>query len=102
MPSAMNEVIAVSLCLDVAPSGTIDFPTGTAAAGADRIQPDLHTGIACVANNPKNLAHAVRRRLAHKARPGDVVINCARSIFLRPNIEQNEVDLANRRGAIGL
>jgi len=39
---------------------------------------------------------------AHKAGPGDVVINRARSIFLRPNIEQEKVALANRRGALGV
>src|SRR6266446_571738 len=100
MPGAMNEVVAVSLGLDVAPRGAIYFPTGNAPSGADRIQYDLHAGIARVANNPENLTHTVRRCLAHKARPGDVVINCARSIFLRPNIEQNEVALANGRGAL--
>src|SRR5882762_3147884 len=99
MPGAMNEVVAVSLCLDVAPRGAIHLPAGNAASGADRIQYDLHAGVARVANDAKNLTHAVRRCLAHKAGPGYVVINCARSIFLRPNIEQNEVALANRRGA---
>src|SRR6266581_5111372 len=100
MPGAMNEVVAVSLCLDVAPRGAIHFPSGNAASGSDRLQYELHAGIARVANNRKNLTHAVRRCLAHKAGPGDVVIHCARSIFLRPNIEQNEVALANRGGAL--
>ena len=45
----------------------------------------------------KNFPHAIRRRLADEARPGDVVVDRPGRIFLRPDIEQNKVAFTNRR-----
>src|SRR5258708_4050120 len=95
MSGAVNEIIAEALLLDVAASGAVYFPSGDAAPGVDCIGHGFYAGVASVAHNLENLAHAAGRRLADKTHPRDVVIHCSGCIFLPPNVEQDQIAFVN-------
>src|SRR5581483_3163192 len=101
MPGAVNEVVAETFFLDVIAHGAIDFPSGNHAAGRNGVLNGFHAGITPVADNSKYFAHTVGRRFADESRPGNVVINSPGGVLLCPDIEQDEVALANGSGVGG-
>src|SRR5579863_1070305 len=96
---AVNEIVAVPGFLDVVADGAIDFPACHGASAGDAIDHRIDADVARVTHDGENFSHAVRRGLTDETGPCDVVINGAGSILFRPNVEQNEVALANGRGA---
>ena len=102
MPGAVNEIIAEAGLLNMAPGGAIDFPARDAATRVDRVQNRLHPCIARVAHNFEHLTHPTGRRASYKTHPGDVVVDRARGVLLAPNVQQNQIALADRHRAAGL
>jgi len=92
---AVNEVISEPGVLDVRTNRAVNLPTGNGAILLDGFLNGLHTHVAGVAHGRKDLFHAVRRRFTDKASPGDVVVDRAGSVFLTPDIEQNEIAFAD-------
>src|ERR1700723_1273226 len=95
MSGTMNEVIAEAGLRDVISRCPIYFPAAHSAAAGDAFLHCLYSSITGIANHVENFAHAVRRSVADEAGPGNVVINGCRRIFLRPDVEQNKIALAN-------
>src|SRR5437899_13091906 len=91
---AVDEVISVFRLLDVRAHRLIYFPSRDRLGGSKRILHRLYTYIARLTHNPENFALSVRRSLAHKSHPRDVVENRARSILLRPHVQQNKIAFA--------
>src|SRR5258708_6249531 len=87
MSRAMNEIVAVAGLRNMPASHAIHFPSRDAAAGVDTVEHGLHAGVARIADNLENFAHAWRRRRPDKSHPGDVVVHGTRRIFLSPDIE---------------
>ena len=102
MSRPMNKIIAVPGFLDMPARGLVHFPSGDAASGVDCVEHRLHSGIARVAHNLKNLPHAARRHRAHESHPRYVVVHRTRRFLLAPDIKQNQVALANGHGMTGV
>src|SRR5579864_759659 len=62
MSGAMNEIVAVPGLLNVSPCSPVDFPSRDAASRADRVKHGLHSRVARIPHDGKNLLHAFRRR----------------------------------------
>ena len=52
---------------------------------------EIHRQVASFSNNLKNLGVAARDLLPHEARPGNIEIDRAGSLSLRPNIEEHQI-----------
>src|SRR6201993_2557059 len=102
VPGAVNEIIAVTGFLDVIAGSPIHLPAGNTLTGIDRFEHGLDAGVSCVANDLKNFALLVRWRLANVSSPRNVVVDSPRRIFLAPDIEQDEIALADRGRAFGV
>src|SRR5689334_17009228 len=96
----MNEVLAIARFGDALANGIVDLPAADMLTSGYGIENELDSCIAALADDFKNFAHPVGRRWANKPRPCDVVINGVRRVLLAPDIEQNEVTLADRRGVV--
>ncbi len=95
VPGPMNEVIAEARLLDVISRRPVHFPSTHYAPTSNAFLHRLHASVACIANHGEDFAHLIGRSLADEASPGDVVIDGPGCVFLCPNIQQNEITLAN-------
>src|SRR5882762_10265824 len=101
VPGAMDEVVAVARLLDMVADATIDLPAGQPLTRCRGIEHRLDAHIASVTDDLKDLPLFVRRGLADEGGPGNIVVHRAGRIFLRPNVQQDEIPLAYRSGAFG-
>src|SRR5436190_15643770 len=102
MAGAMNKIFAEAGLLDMGANCPIYFPSRDLTSSRDRILYGAYADIARLSDDPEYLADSIRRWFAYRSCPGNVVVHGARSVFLSPHIQQDEIAFADRRGTLCL
>src|SRR5205807_2090928 len=97
---AMNEVLGIARLTNGLARGLIHLPPLDAATRRNRVLNEANSGVARGLHNGKYSGVLLRHRATQEANPGDVVIDAAGRLRLAPDVEQEQVALANRRRAV--
>src|SRR5207245_11396020 len=81
-------------------AGRLALPPLAAATRRNRVLNEANSGVARGLHNGKDFGVLLRHRATQEANPGDVVIDAAGRLRLAPDVEQEQVALANRRRAV--
>src|ERR687887_1730822 len=98
MPGAVDEVLPVTGAGNVVPHRFIHLPSGNGTTFSHRRLHGLDAGIARPAYHLKNPPDTVAGRFADEPGPSDVVVDGPGRLHLSPNVQQNEISLADRLG----
>src|SRR5262245_5040329 len=101
MSGPVDKIIAVTLFRDEVTDHFVHLPTADFLATGKRRLYLLHTQYPGIADDLEDLHMALGGRLANETGPGDVVKAGIGDLLLAPDIEQDEVTLANRRRGFG-
>src|SRR5690348_13342303 len=93
--SSMDEVLLEARVPDVVPHGVINFPSGKSLPLAHAFDHRLYPHITRLANDAEYFPHAIRRRLAHKAGPGNVIVYGPGRVLFCPDVEQDKITFTN-------
>src|SRR3989441_12526642 len=97
MPGAVDEILPEAGLLDVTAHRTVHFPAGDRPAGGHGFLHSLNAGVTRLPHDIENLTHAIGGSLPDETRPGDVVVDGAGCILLRPHVEQDKTAFADGR-----
>jgi len=98
---AVGKVFAETSSADHVAGGIVGLESANRAAGGEGLFDRGDGGIAGVADGLKHKLLALGRRAANDAGPRDVVVNRVGPVELAPDIDEQEVALADGRGVVG-
>src|SRR5437879_9582600 len=91
----MNEVFANAGVAHEGAHSAINFPSGDGAPGGNSLLHSFHADVASLTHHIEDFPHFFRGSFANKTRPGNVVVDGARRVFFRPDIQQDKIAFAN-------
>src|SRR5581483_7734850 len=97
VPGAMDKVLPPAFRLNEVAHRLVHFPAVNLALGLECLLHGANAGVACAAYNLEDLSLLVAG-YADRPRPGNVVVDRVGLFAFRPNVEQHEIALLDRRG----
>src|SRR5215831_15370210 len=97
MAGTMTEVRTIAGLLDHRPGGLVNFPSLERLLVGERFPHPCNGGIAGLCDDAEDFLKTSWNLTANIARPGQVAVNGARLVELRPQVDQHKIAFADWR-----